>query len=106
VRTKPEDAEFTGNQHFRDDLLVFAAFKIRARMDRVPARPARGGKKCVQAIGIGALVSIRNYLPATLIAIAIGDPPFYDACIKWDFEFGGVSVNVVGPEPIRLIEGA
>ena len=39
------------------------------------------------------------------IAIAIGDPPFYDAWVKWDFEFRSISVNVGGTESVRLIEG-
>ena len=33
MRAHAEDREFTGDQHFRDNLLVFASFEIRAGMN-------------------------------------------------------------------------
>jgi hypothetical protein len=105
VRAEAEDAQFAGDQHFGHKLLVSAALKIRAGVNVVPAGPARRSKECIQPIGVGTLVSVGNDLPAILIAIAIGDSPFYDARIEWNFEFRSISVNVGGTESVRLIEG-
>src|ERR1035441_5060205 len=41
VRPKAKDRQFACDQHFRDDLLILTPLKVRARMNGVPACPAR-----------------------------------------------------------------
>ncbi len=67
------------------------------------ALAAFGGDSAIELLS--AVVVLTRFGSPTLIAIAIGDPPFYDAWVKWDFEFCSISVNLGGPESARLIEG-
>jgi hypothetical protein len=41
MRTQTEDGQLTGDQHFRDEFLIFTSLKSRAGMNCVPACPAR-----------------------------------------------------------------
>jgi hypothetical protein len=68
MRAHAEDCELTGDQHFRDNLLVFASFEIGAGMNGVLARPACRGKQRVQAIGVGSLVGVRDLCLATILS--------------------------------------
>ena len=52
--TNAEDGEFTRHKDFRDNLLVFAAFKVCAGMNGVFAGPARGSEQRVQTICVSA----------------------------------------------------
>ena len=52
MRAQAEDRQLTGDQHLGHNLLIFAAFEIRARMDAVSAGPAGWSEQRVQTIGV------------------------------------------------------
>jgi hypothetical protein len=62
MRAQAEDGQFTCNQHFCDELLIFAPLKIRAGMNCVPAGPARRSDQRVQTICVRSLVRVGHNL--------------------------------------------
>ena len=70
VGTEAEDRQFAGDQHLGDNLLVFAAFKVRAGVNDVLARPPCRAKQVVQAVCVGPLVGIRDHLAAQFAVLA------------------------------------
>jgi len=88
MRPQPEDGKVACHQHFRSNLLVFASFKVCAGMNGVFARPAYGGKQCIQAICVGPLVGVWNNLAARrlLVLCGIHHAPFDLGGIKRHFQ--------------------
>ena len=71
MRTQAKDGQFARDQHLRCNLLVFTSFEIRAGMNGVLARPACRSEQRIQAIGVGPLVGIRNYLAARRLLVFV-----------------------------------
>src|SRR5208337_5359184 len=77
MQTQTEDGQLTGDQHFRDNLLILTPLKIRTGMNCVPACPARRSDQRVQTICVSSLVGVRHNLATRGATFAgVGDAPF------------------------------
>src|SRR6202040_2434015 len=70
MRTQTEDGQLTGDQHFRDNLLILTPLKSRAGMNRVPACPARRSNQRIQTICVSSLVGVGHNLATRRSALA------------------------------------
>jgi len=96
MRAQAEDRQLTGDQHLAHNLLVFAAFEIRAGVYGVLARPASRGEQGIQTIRVGPLICMGDDLATRFVLARIGDSPLDNGRFEWNFEFTNETLDLLG----------